>query len=429
MIGKVAHQTFQLFTDKNLLGYWTARAIISSLLFLFGILLRNAGFVNDKVVIAWIVVGLTQGVMLIGLDKMLKRRGAKLHFRMTQVLAVVSVCSAVTMMFRGVSLELFSLTTIAMMPLIRELTHAGMLHLRDRTDWVLGKNVAFIYANESGKALGAAFVVLLGYFSSIGDTYLAGFIAALLLVCLAYTVLQQTDIEKDAFDPAEKIGRIGRRYVWLNMAHNAAFSASKSILSLVLFDVVANRGRVEDVILMIAATLSIVMVFGIIAMQAVGGRLENLMSRIPRLGMMTMSVALLAGVVAFGAGGTLAAMSTESPQALTIISYAIALSIGGLMAFGGLFSLGTMKFLDKAFHDNLNLRKSTLHYCWIVGAFSPSVVLFGYLVLDWYLPTIEAGMMALVAILLLEGVCVLLAHRMSVEVNGKAAEAVPQATS
>lgn len=411
MTGKFLRQSFQFITDRNLHPYWVSRALVASLFFLFGILLRDAGLINEKVIIAWIVVGVAQGAVLLGLDHIAKKFRPRIHWYLVHAFAAVALVSVLVMTVRGLEAGLFTLATVAILPLIRELTHDGMIHIRDRKDWVLGNNVAFLYANEASKGLGAAFIVLLGYFSSLGSEWVAGFLAVLFVLCIGQSFLGGLKGEREPFDPNANIGPIGRRYVLINFVHNGAFSSSKWIMSLVLFDLISKTTGVENVIMVVAGGLSITMILGMVAIQPLNNRIRELAKGLPGVSILTLSLLALTGHVLAGAGITIMALTTAIEP--IILGYGLAMLIAGMMAFGGLFSLGTMKFLDTAFRDNPDLRKSTLHYCWIGSAFSPSVFMSLYLVLDLAMPSIHAGAWILGVIALIEIAITFYAHKTS----------------
>jgi len=408
MTSRLFKQTLQLALDKDLQPYWISRALIASLFFLFGILLRNIGLVNEKVIVAWIVVSVAQAATLLSLDWIARKYHPRVHWRITQIMALVALASATIMIFTGLHLVWFSVATISMLPLIREATHTGMIHIRDRKDWVLGNNVSFLYANEASKGLGAVFIVVLGYLSSIGSETVAAFLSVLLIICIKQSLSKNSGPGRELYDPSERIGAAGKRYVLISFIHNGAFSGSKYIMSLVLFDLVSKSSGVENVIIVIAGGLSITMVLGIVIMQALRHRIEALVRTLPRVSLMTLALAGLTSLVALGAA--LTSLSFVPGVEASYLGYGIAFVIAALMAFGGLFSLGTMKFLDRIFAKAPDLRKSTLHYCWIGSSFSPAIFMGAYLVLEWFLPSLVAGAWILGIILIAEIFITAFAH-------------------
>jgi hypothetical protein len=82
--------------------------------------------------------------------------------------------------------------------------------------------------------------------------------------------------------------------------------------------------------------------------------------------------------------------------------YLIAVVIATSLAVGGLFSLGTLKFLDRAFKNDKSLRKSTLHYSWIGSTLAPPAIIALYLLLGFVCEPMTASIIILTIIFVIE---------------------------
>jgi hypothetical protein len=82
--------------------------------------------------------------------------------------------------------------------------------------------------------------------------------------------------------------------------------------------------------------------------------------------------------------------------------YLIAAVIATSLAVGGLFSLGTLKYLDRAFKNDKSLRKSTLHYSWIGSTLAPPVIMALYLLLGFVCEPMTAAITILTFIFVVE---------------------------
>jgi hypothetical protein len=259
--------------------------LVVSVYFLFGILLREAGFSNQEVILAWVVVGLAQGALLFGMDALARKLPGNTHGTLVRGLAIASLILAAVMAYQGISLVWFSAMAILMLPMVRESVHAGIFYVRDKEGWALGTNIASFYANEMGKGFGALSIFFLGYFSSIGSQYVAAFIALCLAACIGKSFAEKITIDNDQYDPKIGIGAAGRSYVIISTAHNGAFFAMKSILTLILFDLLI-AGETKSVIILLAAAISIFMLLGMVGLNLIKERIETAVSQFRRLSMM-----------------------------------------------------------------------------------------------------------------------------------------------
>lgn len=404
MIGRLARQTIELVKDKKLRPYWSARGLIASLFFLFGILLREAGYEATEVLMAWIVVYLSQAMLLLSFDYIVKRKGsARLHSATIIGCSMIACASTLGMILLGTQLVFFSITTILLLPVLRESIHNGTLYIRSN-QWIFGANMASLIANEAGKATGALLIFLFGYLSSLNEQWMAVFLLALIIISIRVHTTSATSALFNAPDNHSTIGPFGKGFVIVSSAHNGAFMAAKAILSLIVFDMLATETNIDNVITSLAGAISIGLLLGMALFQLMQKHIEPFLKNIYRNGLLTFSLSVftllsllsLVTVVLFYAdliGATFAA-------------YSLSVMIALYMALGSLFTLGTLQFLDNAFGvnegDSFQLKKEAMHRAWIGSSFTPSLFLLMYLGLLAVCDALLAGMLSLFAILLAE---------------------------
>lgn len=403
MISRLIKQAIQLFADKKLRPYWVSRGMVASLFFLFGILLREAGYEANEVLVAWIFVYITQALLLLSLDKVLKSFSSGSHNKMVVACSVLACTTTIGMIALGVNLWLFSFTTIMLLPVLREAIHNGTLYVRDRK-WEFGANLASLCANELGKAFGALFIFLFGYISSIDERFMAAF----LLVLIGLSIRSHNNAKRQdnvrSYDPHLKIGHLGRGYVSVASIHNGAFTAIKAILSLMVFEILSEKADIDSIITTLATAVSVVLLFGMALFQIIQNHIEPLLKSVYKNGLFTISLLILTCFAC--AGFSISVLFSLGLVNAKLAAYGLAITIAMIIAMGSLFTLGSLQFLDKAFgtesNEGFDLRKSTLHHAWIGSSFAPSVFLGIYLGLLLFWSPLLSGIICLGLIFITE---------------------------
>jgi len=416
MISRVITLTQQLLFDIKLSGYWLSRGLITSVYFLFGILLRESGYSNFEVIVAWMSVYISQATLLLALDYLNKKYSGRHQMIGTLVPGSISIAGLAFMSFTTIDLLWFSASAILMLPLLRESIHTGTLYIRDQEHWSLGKNLASLYANEMGKGFGAFFIFALGYLSNINGQYVAVFILSLLIVSIFEYLIARHRPDAPDFTGDVDIGPGGRGYVRISMLHNACFFGVKAILTLVVFDVLSASRDINSVITTLATVVSIMMVVGLVVLQIFKDRFVQLLRKMYKTHFITQSIGLITLVVIaltittyLFAFGFLEATTT---------GYLLSIGIALLMAFGGLFSLGALQYLDDVFWNPEDTRrddkrKTTLHHAWVSSSFSPAILLGIYCVGTLLLSTMINALLILTIISVVEIIVTLYSYRLS----------------
>lgn len=413
MIRRLARQATQLLGDKQLRPYWSSRGLIASLFFLFGILLRESGYQATEVLGAWVVVYLAQATLLLSLDRLIKRASARRHQAVIVSCALGACASTLGMVILGTHLALLSITTILLLPVLREAIHNGTLYIRGQT-WEFGPNLASLLANETGKAIGALLIFLFGYLSSIDDQWMAGFLLVLILVSIRSHTASQSATPDHATPGDIDIGPLGRGFVMIASLHNGAFMAVKAVLSLIVFDMLATETDLDNIITTLAAAVSVALLGGMVLFQVMQAHIEPVLKRLYRDGLFTLSLGVLTGLSLASASAVL--LFQLGVLSATLAAYSLAVLIALFMAIGSLFSLGSLQFLDNAFglHEttSLGIKKAAMHRAWIGSSFAPSAFLLLYLGLLSYCDSLLAGLITLGVIALAEVVATAMSIRL-----------------
>lgn len=413
---RLIQQGFQLALDPALRSYWISRGLIASVFFLFGILLRESGYTNIEVIVAWIVVYIAQSALLITLDTLNRRYEGAYNRPIVMLCTGAAIAYLFVMSLIEINLVGFTLVAVLMLPVLRECIHNGTLYIRDERTWALGKNLASLYANEMGKGFGAAFIFAMGYFSDLGSTYVAGFLLVLMSLSMAQYLSHHRGKEKDTFTGSADIGAGGIGYVRISFLHNGCFTSIKAILSLVVFDVLNQSRDLDSVITVLASVVSVMMVVGLILYQVFQERLIGVLRHAYRTHFISQAIGLLT-LISISLTLTVYAFSWGWLGNITT-GYLISIGISLLMALGGLFTLGALQYLDDIFGDTNDpqrhdRRKTTLHRAWVSSSLAPALILGLYCLGNLYLDSLANALLCLTVISIIEVGVTVYSHRLS----------------
>lgn len=419
---------YSLFFDKNLRPYWASRALGAALSLIFGIILKSFGYDNTTVFLSLSLLYLSQGLALIFIDSI----PVVLRSFISYLFCIIALSLSVYMFFFGINLLLICSIAVLLQYSIRESNNNGSSYIREKANWPLGVDVATAIANESGKGAGLLLIALIGVAMAISVDWLFAILALFSLAIIIYHPSPHLGSYKigitNSLFNLSGLDSFGKRIVLLSSMHNGVIFGLQAFLAIALYDFISESSNSGNISGKIGLVFSTGILIGMLAYAYFKKKTVGLSEKITSARVLPISIfcmTLISGIAfLFLSLWQLGLIGT------TQASLAIVISMGLMVSFGSLYTVGFLQLIDLSYkdldlNDRIGRRISIMSMNTTLSRFTPAFAVLMIYVASVYFESLSDISFFIAGIAFsLEVIILYCFYRLSSEENAKSKETV-----